>query len=180
LANSSDTQQLDYSVSSHAAQTIQHLPPLTDTDTELSFPPNPSPSSPLPISPKTSLTDQSIPSDSTVSTNGESKWTFPFRRSSNNAPKQASRDSDLKAKSKPVFQSFCFSADGKTLILWNKSKDHVYTSVIPARDGPESFEMWDWKKFFVPCATLVAGGRARVAAISKVFKLMRMTMKNLR
>jgi hypothetical protein len=180
LANSSNVSQ--DSDDSEAPRSSYYTNPITDTDVELSLnttPSGPSPSSPPAVSLRRT-SNQSVPSDATSSAKEGSKLRS-IRKilhiPSNEAPKNTLQDSKPKDKPKTGFQSYCFSANGRILTLWNKGKDHVYTSFIPTEDGPESFSMWDWKRFDVPRVILVASGGTRVAAVSKVFKLLRVTTK---
>jgi hypothetical protein len=136
-------------------------PASSDTDIEPPFPPTP----PFPLTPLLSSRRSSTGHQSTSTTQSAKEkrnllkkfFTFDMGSSEVAAPK---------AKPPPTLQSYCFSADGKTLILWDKS--HVYSSVIPTRDDPESLSMWNWNRFDAPGVMHVAGGEKKVAAISKV------------
>jgi hypothetical protein len=65
-------------------------------------------------------------------------------------------------------KSYCFSADGKMLILWTRAEDYVFASNIPEYASAESNTIWNWKRYDVSGVQLVSGGGARLAVVSKV------------
>jgi hypothetical protein len=91
------------------------------------------------------------------------------KSSSEISRKPARASSVVEAKSKCSFDRYCFSADGRVLILWKSEEELIFASTIPTRDGPESDSMWSWNTFVVPGMILGAGGRQKIAGISKVF-----------
>lgn len=65
----------------------------------------------------------------------------------------------------PVFEHYCFSADGLRLLLWDSA--HVWCSLIPAADGPGSIAEWDWRIFAISNSAFVAAGGERLAVVSR-------------
>ncbi|CAG8959037.1 hypothetical protein HYFRA_00012198 [Hymenoscyphus fraxineus] len=144
----------------------------------------PSSSNPQPSSPSSSVFPSPIRISSDVDDSASTKTTntsarlkvgalFKNRRKSSTISKESALEATTK---RDVLKSYCFSSDGKMLILWNSRSTHVYCSVIPTTDGPESVMMWEWFKFETKSAyvDLVAGGEQRVAVISKENKLYRL------
>jgi hypothetical protein len=78
------------------------------------------------------------------------------------------RAATLEIQREPEFRSYCFSSDGKSLLLWKRNGDRVCCSVIP-RAGSDGG--WDWAHYRVPGVVFVAGGGVTVATISKVRSL---------
>ena len=138
-----------------------------DTDIEQSFTPTPSDPLHLPSPGRSSTGCQSKSSTPSVEEGRNSLGkVFTFGRCSGKPWTKFSRVPTPKAKPPPSFESSCFSADGGTLILWDRSC--VHSSIVPTPDGPESIWMWNWNKFDVPYVKYVAGGGNILAAISKV------------
>ena len=76
-----------------------------------------------------------------------------------------------KSKTKRLLWSYCFSADGKTLLLWIRGDWGVYTYTLPSCNAVSSAGSSppSWFRYEVPGgAEIVAGSGGKVAAVSKV------------
>lgn len=138
------------------------------------IPSSPSSPNPQPSSPSSSINNvKRIPSNRSEEsksnrTTGTSRLSNIFRRKSS-IPSDIVLESTLSTQ-KHIFNSYCFSSDGKILILWNNRANHIYCSVIPTTDDPEAETSWDWMKFGngLGSVDLVASAEKRVAIILKV------------
>lgn len=166
--------QPDDSDNVEPTQVVQTLPNIRLSSSENSLSESPLPLTPLsahtpPILTKTFSMDPSPSIDANPSKK-ERRGTFSlvpiFSRKTTGRPKKTSPVEISKDKLRLSFKSYCFSSDGKTLILWNRGEDFVFASLVPTQDGSESAPMWKWNRFPVPNVRWVAGGATTVASVS--------------
>lgn len=138
--------------------------PFSDSDMEPPLPLTLLAGTLLPRSPRrVSTGSQSTSTTPSVNENRSIIWKGPwFGRGSGEKQMKAATVATPKVKPRSGFQSYCFSADGKMLILWNRFEECVYTSIIPSQDSA-----WIWNKFKVMGVAFMSGGGNRVAVVSK-------------
>lgn len=140
--------------------------PLLDTDTviKVSSHEDKPPSRPL-IAVRTGVSDSSNTRNS-----GPSISHMKSRIVSKRTPKERP-ERPQSTKSLLLPKSYCFSADGKTLILWTRGQDYFLASLIPenASEAPKEADLqWGWKKYAAPEVRRVVGGGSRFAAVCQV------------
>jgi hypothetical protein len=89
-------------------------------------------------------------------------------------------NSSQSTKAPRLPKSYCFSADGKTLILWNRGQDYIFATTIPEEASEASRESnlsWDWKRYTASKVRLVVAGGTRLAAVCHVSLILMFRVK---